>query len=368
MRKVKFLDFTYQNSVIKSELMLDFEKFIDSNWYVLGDNVKKFEAKYSEIHGVNSTVGVANGLDALTLSLKAMGIGKGDEIIVPSNTYIATWIAVTNVGATIVPVEPDSKTYNICSKLIKNSITDKTKGILVVHLYGLACEMAKIMDIAEEYGLYVFEDNAQAHLASYKGKLTGSFGIANATSFYPGKNLGAYGDGGAVTVNDNDVAARLRVLRNYGSERKYYNSAIGVNSRLDELQAAFLLRKLDRLEKWNAKRAEIAKLYSIYLSELPEVILPSTPKDSTHVYHQYVIRTSKRDNLMSYLNDSGIDTVIHYPIPPHLQKAYCHLGFDKGSFPIAEELADTSLSLPIYPGLKHEDVKYISETIKNFFR
>jgi dTDP-4-amino-4,6-dideoxygalactose transaminase len=293
---------------------------------------------------------VSNGLDALVLSLRALGIGPGDEVIVPSNTYIATALAVSQVGATPVFVEPRMETYNINPELIPSKITKKTKAIMPVHLYGQACEMDEILEIAKTHNLFVIEDNAQAHLSSFNGRLTGSFGDINGTSFYPGKNLGALGDAGAITTNNGELAIRIKRLRNYGSEVKYYNEEIGYNNRLDEMQAAFLRVKLKYLQDWTQQRKEIAAWYNEVLKD-KNWILPKVHPDADHVYHLYVIRTSNRDEVAEELKQEGIQTMIHYPIPPHLQKAYRHLGFKKGDFPIAEEIANTCLSLPIWPGM-----------------
>ena len=312
-------------------------------------------------------MGVSNGLDALHLSLKALGIGKGDEVIVPSNTYIATVLAVSYVGAKPVFVEPNIETYNIDFSKIEEAVTPNTKAIMPVHLYGQACEMQPIMDIAKKYNLFVIEDNAQSQGATYKEKITGSWGDINGTSFYPGKNLGAIGDAGAVTTNDENLAEKVKILRNYGSQKKYYNEFIGHNMRLDELQASFLSVKLKYLKEWTLKRQEIGAWYDEALKEIEGLILPKIAEGATHVYHLYVIRTKKRDELQSYLNEKGIGTLIHYPIPPHLQEAYESLGLKKGDFPIAEELAETCLSLPVWPGMGVEHVELISENIKAFF-
>lgn len=364
---IKFLDFTFQNNFIKTDLIKIFDNFIDSNYYVLGKNVDQFEKEYSNLHLVQDTVSVANGLDALILSLEALNIGEGDEVIVPSNTYIATWLAITAVGAKIIPVEPDIRTYNIDPLLIQAKITSKTKAIMVVHLFGLAANMNSIVTVAEENNLFIIEDNAQAHLATFNGKMTGSFGILNATSFYPGKNLGAFGDGGAVTCLDQTLAQKIRVLRNYGSERKYYNSIIGHNSRLDELQAGFLLKKMEYIKFWTEIRKDLAKVYNRELDGIGDIILPFINEGSTHVFHLYVIRTKKRDELHEYLKLAGIESMIHYPIPPHLQTAYRDLGFQKGDFPIAEEISNTCLSLPLYPGLSDSNMQQIISSIKAFF-
>lgn len=364
---IPYLSFKSQNQLIRNEILHSFENFFDKAWYILGENVKRFEQEFAIFNQVDHSIGVSNGLDALHLSLKALGIGTGDEVIVPSNTYIATALAVSYVGATPVLAEPNPDTYNISPASIEKAITHKTKAIMPVHLYGQACEMDAIMQIANKHNLFVVEDNAQSQGASYKGKLTGSFGHANGTSFYPGKNLGALGDAGAVTTNNNDLARRIKMLRNYGSEKKYYNEEIGFNMRLDECQAGFLSIKLKYLELWTRQRQEIAQWYNTALKGVGDLIVPHIAPDATHVYHIYLIRTQKRDALQAWLTENGIGTLIHYPVPLHLQTAYQHLGFRKGDFPIAEEIADTCLSLPLWPGMMESDVDLVSETIKRFF-
>lgn len=352
---------------IQSDMEAAFKRVYASNWFVLGEEVKVFDIAYAQLNQVKHAIGVSNGLDALFLALKACGVKQGDEVIVPSNTYIATALAVSYLGAKPVFVEPRLDTYNINPELIEQAITSKTKAIMPVHLYGQASEMQAIMQIAGKHNLKVIEDNAQAHLATYKGKLTGSWGHANGTSFYPGKNLGALGDAGAVTTNDDAIADQVRVLRNYGSRVKYENEIIGHNMRLDELQAAFLKVKLHHLAAWTNQRNEIAALYLDALNGIGDLVLPYTHPDATHAYHLFVVRTQKRNELQQYLTENGIGTLIHYPIPPHLQKAYSEMGFKKGSFPIAEQLAETSLSLPIWPGMNKLDIDYISALMKKFY-
>lgn len=365
--KIPFLNFEPMHSAIKLQMQAAFEKVYDSYWYVMGEQLMKFEGAYSHFNEVEQTVGVSNGLDALHLALKALGIGPDDEVIIPSNTYIATALAVSYVGATPVFVEPDSRTYNINPANIEAAITSKTKAVMPVHLYGQACEMLKIMNIAQKHGLFVVEDNAQAHGAAFAGKITGSWGHANGTSFYPGKNLGALGDGGAVTTNDTEIAVRIRALRNYGSQVKYKNEVIGHNMRLDELQAAFLNVKLEYLNNWTKQRQQFAGWYNEALRGVGDLILPYVHQDSTHVYHLYVVKTKLRNELQDFLANNGVGTLIHYPIPPHLQEAYVHLGYTGGDFPIAEELANTCLSLPIWPGMSEVEVLEVCEMIKRFF-
>jgi dTDP-4-amino-4,6-dideoxygalactose transaminase len=365
--KIPFLSFEEVNKKIKPEILKSFETFFDNNWYVLGEQVVQFEKEYATFTQSIYAVGLSNGLDALHIALKALGIGKGDEVIIPSNTYIATALAVSYVGAKPVFVEPNMETYNIDPAKIESTITSKTKAIMPVHLYGQACEMETIMEIAKKHQLFVIEDNAQAQGASYKNKMTGTWGEINGTSFYPGKNLGALGDAGAVTTNDNLLAEKAKVLRNYGSEKKYHNEIIGYNMRLDECQAGFLSVKLNYLLEWTKKRQEIAFWYNSALKGLGDLILPQTASHASHVYHLYVIRTKKRDALQKYLQQKEIGTLIHYPIPPHLQKAYEYLGYKKGDLPIAEELADTCLSLPIWPGITKQQVEFIAHNIREFY-
>lgn len=365
--KIPFLDFAPMHDPIKKEMEHAFSRVYESNWFILGEHVQKFEKEYALFSGTRFSIGVSNGLDALILSLKAMGIGEGDEVIVPSNTYIASALAVTHVGAKPVFVEPDEATFNMAPNNIENAITRKTKAILPVHLYGQSCQMSEIMDIAEKRGLSVVEDNAQSHGATFNGRLTGSWGQLNATSFYPGKNLGALGDGGAVTSNSEALCDIVRSLRNYGSTKKYYNEVIGYNNRLDELQAAFLSVKLGHMKRWTEQRQLVAKQYLGDLQGVGDLVLPYSHPLATHVYHLFVIRTSKRDELQRFLNEKGIGTLIHYPVPPHLQKAYQSLGHVKGDFPIAEKMAETCLSLPLYPGLTPQQVNEVSTVIRTFY-
>lgn len=365
--QIPFLSFEHMNREIKPEIMTAFEQFFDKSWYILGSAVQDFETAYAAFNDTRYAVGVSNGLDALHIALKCAGIGAGDEVLVPSNTYIATFLAVSYVGAIPVPVEPDIHTYNINPALLEAAITPKTKAIIPVHLYGQACDMAAIMRIAEKHQLKVIEDNAQAHSATWQNKLTGSFGHINATSFYPGKNLGALGDAGAVTTDDEGLAEKAKVLRNYGSQKKYYNEEIGFNMRLDECQAAFLSVKLKRIMEWTALRQQIAAWYDEYLQDCKAIVTPYTDPAATHVYHLYVIRTKERDALQKHLTDKGIGTLIHYPVPPHLQEAYKELGFTAGAFPVAEELAQTCLSLPMWPGMTKEMVIEVTTEIRSFF-
>lgn len=365
--KVPYLDLKKTYEQITPDLSVALEKVLRSGRVVLGNEVRDFEKKYANFHGVRYAAGVANGLDALVLSLMALGVGKGDEVIVPSNTYIATLIAVSKVGAVPVPVEPNILTYNIDPQKIERVITKKTKAIVPVHLYGQSCDMDFILKIAKKHKLFVVEDNAQSHGAYFKKKMTGSFGDINATSFYPGKNLGAIGDGGAITTNNKKLYDKIILLRNYGESKRYVNPMIGMNSRLDEIQAAFLKIRLSTLPRIIRSKNRIASLYLSGLTDVGDIILPQVQENSTHVYHVFCIRTNKRNEIKKYLDDRGITTIIHYPIPPHLQGAYRHLNYRKGSFPIAEKLARTSISLPIFPEMSDAQIEYVISTIKKFY-
>lgn len=365
--QVPFYSFDAINKLIKQDALQAFELFFNNQQYILGNSVESFENQYASFNQVNFGIGVGNGLDALILCLKALQVGAGDEVIIPSNTYIATVLAVTAVGATPVFAEPDIETYNINPTELVKLISTKTKAIIPVHLYGQACDMQLIMDIANAHKIVVIEDNAQAQGASFDGKPTGSFGVVNATSFYPSKNLGALGDAGLVTTNNEDLAKYIRMLRNYGSSKKYYNEIEGSNSRLDELQAAILSLKLKYLSIHNAERQSIAERYIANLKNVENLVLPKTHPKATHVFHLFVIRTDFRDELQAFLLEKGVQTLIHYPIPPHLQNAYNHLGYSKGDFPIAETLASTSLSLPMFPGLDNQSVDYVCDCIKGFY-
>jgi dTDP-4-amino-4,6-dideoxygalactose transaminase len=367
MIKIPFLDLKLINHNLESELTQAVNNVLFSGWYILGKEVEEFEKSYALFSDTKYCIGVANGLDALVLSLKALEIGDGDEVIVPSNTYIASWLAVSYVGATPIPVEPCIKTYNIDCNRIAEKINSKTKAIMPVNLYGQAAELSTIIEIANKHNLHVIEDNAQSQGAAYNNKKTGSWGHINATSFYPGKNLGALGDAGAITTNDDALAQKVRVLRNYGSEKKYYNEVKGINSRLDEIQAAILSVKLKQLNIDNAERKRQAQVYQHELSSVGDLIFPHIAKNADSVYHIYLIRTKYRDELQQYLADNNIGTIIHYPVPPHLQKAYADLNYKKGDFPVAEEIANTCLSLPLYPGLSPANQEKIINAIKSFF-
>ena len=330
-----------------------------SAWYVLGKELEAFEQEYAAYCDSKHCVGVANGLDALHLLLRAYGIGAGDEVIVPSNTYIATWLAVSQVGATPVPVEPDEKTFNLDPAGLAAALTPRTKAIMPVHLYGQPADMDPIMAFARQHGLKVIEDNAQAQGARYKGRRSGSLGDAAGHSFYPGKNLGAFGDAGAITTDDATLADRVRTLRNYGSKKKYYNEVKGYNSRLDELQAALLRVKLKKLDEWNACRGVVAKNYLDQMAGVEDLQLPFVPEWAGPVWHLFVVRHPQRDRLQEQLTAAGIGTMIHYPVPPHLSGAYAGDGWPSGTFPLAEKLAATVLSLPMGPHLSKEQTDIV---------
>ena len=353
--KVPFLDLHAAYQELKPEIDAAIARVLDSGWYILGPEVEAFEAEYAAYCQAKHAIGVANGLDALHLALRAMGVGPGDEVIVPSNTYIATWLAVSQCGAVPVPVEPVEATYNIDPARIEAAITPRTKVILPVHLYGQPADLDPILVIARKHGLRVLEDAAQAHGARYKGRRIGAHGDAVAWSFYPGKNLGALGDGGAVTTDDPEIADRIRVLRNYGSRVKYVNEVKGFNSRLDPIQAAVLRVKLRVLDDWNARRGEIAQSY---LARLPkgDLLLPSVPEWVEPVWHLFVVRHANRELLQKKLSCAGIGAMIHYPIPPHKQEAYINFRNASIDFPLATRIADEVISLPIGPHLSLSNV------------
>lgn len=338
-----------------------------SNSFILGERLIQFENEYAKFNQVDFCAGVGNGYDALVLAMKALEIGEGDEVIMPCHTFIATVLAISSVGAKPVFVDVEPQYYTLDTDLIESKINSKTKAIIPVHLYGQACEMDKILSLAKKYSLFVIEDCAQAHGALYKGKKVGSFGHINSTSFYPTKNLGALGDGGAILTNDKALYDRVLQLRNYGSSEKYIHQVIGGNSRLDEIQAAILSVKLTYLDNWNVERQQIASWYFEGFQDFSEVILPLINPNSTHVFHLFTIRTQKRNDLQKYLKLKGIETGIHYPIPLHLQAAYSHLGFKKGDFPFTELISETTLSLPLFIGMKEEQVHRVIDVVKSFF-
>ena len=363
MNSVRFLDLGATYRELKTEIDAAVARVLDSGWYLLGAELEAFEAEYATYTGARYCIGVGNGLEALHLSLRAMDIGPGDEVLVPSNTYIATWLAVSQVGATPVPVEPDERSYNMDPQRIEDAITPRTRAILPVHLYGQPADMAPILACAEKHGLKVLADGAQAHGARYRGATIGGLGDATAWSFYPGKNLGAYGDAGAVTTDDPALAERIRVLRNYGSRVKYVNDVQGYNSRLDEMQAAILRVKLRHMDAWNDRRAQFAATYEAELSGCA-LTLPVVPPKMEPVWHLYVVRHPQRDALQSELQARGIQTLIHYPIPPHRQQAYSSLGIKYEDLPIANRIADEVLSLPIGPHLSVEEQAAVVEAVR----
>ena len=363
---IPFVSFLPIEEELNDEIYDAFNRVTTKSWYIDGEENSALENSFAAFCTTDYCIGVGNGLDALTLSLKALNIGKGDEVLVPSNTFIATALAVTYAGAKPVFVEPNLNTYNINPELIENKITKYTKAIMPVHLYGQACDMDPILSIANKYDLKVIEDCAQAHGAKYKGHRVGSFGDVAAFSFYPGKNLGALGDGGAVVTNNSELAAKIRALKNYGSDYKYHHIYKGVNSRLDELQAAFLREKLKHIDKWNQARRSIAKYYLENINN-PLITLPlNSDSEYEHVYHVFVVRCKQRDKLEKYLSDNNILTVNHYPIPIHMQEAYSDLNLCAGDLPIANEISNTVLSLPMYYGISTEELDYVISTINNY--
>jgi dTDP-4-amino-4,6-dideoxygalactose transaminase len=363
-QRVPFLDLGAATAELRSELDTAIGDVLDSGWYLLGSALETFEGSFASWTGAASCVGVANGLDALTLSLRAMEVGPGDEVIVPSNTYIATWLAVDAVGATIVPVEPDASTYNITAAGIADAISPRTRAVLPVHLYGQPAAMSAIVALAHSRGVRVIDDAAQAHGARWNGTPVGTLADITAWSFYPGKNLGALGDGGAITTNDATLAERVRLLRNYGSKQKYLNEARGVNSRLDDLQAAILSVKLRHLDAWNRRRAAIAARYSTAFLGLP-LVLPELMPGAESAWHLYVVRSLHRDALQRALDDAGVHTLIHYPIPPHRQRAFDGFGFAADAYPVADEIASTALSLPIGPQMSSDDVDHVIAAVRS---
>lgn len=359
---IPFLDLKAINFTHRQKLIDAFTRVLDSGWYILGNEVKQFETSFAQYCNTEHCIGVSNGLDALHLILRAYDIGAGDEVIVPSNTYIATWLAATYAGASPVPVEPCIDTYNIDPSLIEAAITPRTKAIIAVHLYGQPADMDPIMAIAEKHGLKVIEDAAQAHGALYKGRKVGSLGHAAGFSFYPGKNLGALGDAGAVTSNDAELADKIRVLLNYGSKVKYHNEVQGFNCRLDELQAALLSVKLPYLDQETYRRKEITTQYTQGLQGLP-LISPTILEDAESAWHLYVVRSPNRDALQKELAERGVATMIHYPIPPHQQLAYCE--FNHLSFPIADQIHQQVLSLPLGPTMSDSEVAVTIAAIRS---
>lgn len=362
---VPFVSFKPLEKELELSLRAAVDRVFQNSWYIDGKEDLAFEKAFASYCSSSFCVGCGNGLDALMLSLKALGIGSGDEVIVPSNTFIATALAVTYVGAKVVFVEPDLKTYNIDPTKIEEKITKKTKAIMPVHLYGQPCDMDPILEISKKHGLYVIEDCAQAHGALYKGKVIGSFGDAAGFSFYPGKNLGAFGDAGATVTNNKELADKIRALGNYGSDYKYHHIYQGTNSRLDELQAAILSAKLPLMDKVNADRRKTAKLYLEGIRN-PDVILPFVPDYATPVWHLFAVRCERRDELAQFLQEKGISTNKHYPIPMHLQECYSNLNIKEGELPIAELISRTELSLPMYYGMTQDEIQYVIDCVNEF--
>ncbi len=360
---IKFLDLQKINNRFRREIDSRIGAILDKGFYILGDEVATFEQNFAQFCGVKHCIGCANGLDALNLIIKAYGFGKGDEIIVPANTYIASILAISENGCTPVLVEPNFTTYNIDPDLIEEKITERTKAIMVVHLYGQAVQMEKIWDLAKKHNLKIIEDAAQAHGAYYQGRRTGNLGDAAGFSFYPGKNLGCLGDGGAVTTNDDELASKIRAIANYGSDRKYHHIYKGINSRLDEIQAAILDVKLPHLDADNERRRQIAEYYRENIKN-PEIILPKIYDEKSHVWHIFAVRTKNRDALKQYLEQNEIQTNIHYPTPPHKQGTYEE--WNDMSFPISEEIHRTELSLPMSPVMTDEEVGRVKDVINTY--
>lgn len=360
---VPFLELKPTYDELRAEFDAAYHRVMDSGWYLLGGEIESFETAFAGYCEASHCIAVGNGLDALHLILRAYDIGAGDEVIVPTNTFIATWLAVSYAGATPVPVEPNLRTFNLDPSRIAAAITPRTKAIMPVHLYGQPADMDPIMDVAAKHGLKVIEDSAQAQGARYKGRRTGSLGHAAGHSFYPGKNLGAFSDAGAITTNDAQLADRVRTLRNYGSKKKYFNDVKGFNSRLDELQAAFLQVKLKKLDEWNLRRREIAARYLAGLDNIPGLVLPFVPEWAEPVWHLFVVSHPKRDELQRKLAEAGIGTLVHYPVPPHLSGAYADGHWVHGRFPLAEKLADTVLSLPMGPHMTTGSVNSVLSSL-----
>lgn len=363
---IPFLDLKAPYQELQAEMDAAYHRVMASGWYILGEEVEHFEQAFAEYCGAKYCVGVGNGLDALHLILRGYSIGTGDEVIVPSNTYIATWLAVTYAGATPIPVEPDPYTYNLDPARIEAALSPRTRAIMPVHLYGQPADMSPILAIARQHNLKVIEDAAQAHGAYYNNQRVGAIGDAAGFSFYPGKNLGAMGDGGAIVTNDVTLVEQIRMLRNYGSRIKYEHEMAGFNTRLDPLQAAFLAIKLRYLDEWNIRRASLAQRYREHLAEVSGLTLPVFLPHTQPVWHLFVVRHPKRDKLQQHLTQYGIGTLIHYPIPPHRSGAYTALGYNFGDFPIAEELAQTIISLPIGPHLFETDQERVIDAVRNF--
>jgi len=364
--KVPFLDLKAAYQELKDELDESLARVIASGWYITGRELEGFETEFASYCGARHCIGVANGLDALHLILRAYEIGEGDEVIVPANTYIATWLAISYAGAVPVPREPDPKTFNLDPSQIESAITPRTRAVIVVHLYGQPAEVNAISAVVAPHGIKIIEDAAQAHGARYNGRRVGTLGDSAGFSLYPGKNLGALGDAGLIVTDDEALAERIRTLRNYGSRTKYHHEAKGFNSRLDELQAALLRVKLRKLDEWNDRRRRVAARYLSELNDLPNLLLPFVSEGAEPVWHQFVVRSRRRNDLKDFLKEEGVETLIHYPIPPHLQTAYREMGFGEGSFPVSEAMHREVLSLPIGPHLSNEEASHVIETLHKF--
>ena len=368
MSEVKFIPFQHTHKALKTKFLRSFEKMIDDRWYILGKGLNEFEEKWAEYCGTEYSIGVGNGFDAIYLCLKSLGIKPGDEVIVPAHTFAATALPIINIGAKPILVDVNPKTFCIDTENISHSITEKTKAILIVHIYGNPCEMDEILAISEKHQIPIIEDNAQAHGASYNNHKTGSFGILSAVSFYPIKNLGALGDGGAVNTNSIEHYEKINLLRNYGSPDKHEFKLAGINSRLDEIQALLLSIQLDYLDEWNEQRISIAKIYNKRLSGLMEVQIMEPNKKGQCVYHIYPILCDDRDSLRSFLKKSKIDTMVHYPQPYFLENAFKQLQHAEGDFPVSERICKQELSLPIYPGLSQDEANFVCDKIVEFFK
>lgn len=366
--KVPFIDLQAQLASLRGDVLKNVTAVLEKCNFILGEEVQKFEQAFAAYCGTNHAIGLANGTDALHLATRTAGIGPGDEVLIPANTFIATALGVTYAGAKPVPVDIDPKTFLMDPNLAEKAITKKTKAIIPVHLYGRLVEMDPFLTLAKKYSLHIIEDAAQAHGAQRKGKRAGTYGMMGCFSFYPGKNLGCYGDGGMVVTQDPEIKTKLEALRNYGSPKKYHHPTIGFNCRLDTIQAAVLLAKLPHLDHYNEARYQAAVKYHKALEGMGDLILPQIPEKHSHVFHLYVIRTKKRDALVQHLNNNGASTVIHYPVPIHLHGAYSHLGYQKGALPISEQFADEILSLPLFPEITDKQIDYVADQVKGFFK
>lgn len=367
MMKVPFVDLQSQYKAIRSDVLKGVEAVFDKCNFILGEEVQKFEQEFARYIGTKFGIGVANGTDSLHLALRAAGVTEGDEVIVPANTFIATALGATYTGARIVLVDADPKTFLMDVKQLEKAITKKTKAIVPVHLYGRMMDLDPVVELAKKHNLVIVEDTAQAHGAQLRGKKAGSIGAFGSFSFYPGKNLGAYGDGGGLTTNDAELKAKIEAFRNYGSPKKYHHPVVGWNSRLDTVQAAVLSAKLPHLDTYNSKRYDAAVKYNRLLEGVGDLVLPQIPEKGSHVFHLYVVRTKRREELMNHLNSNGVSAVIHYPVPIHLHGAYSNLGYKAGDFPVAEQMCNEIVSLPMFPELTDEQIGYVAEQVKRFF-